>query len=281
MWNIMHADNALPGKLPYGNLATILCAFDKWQTFLFCQKHRLPFAETFALGRSGDVEALREFTERVGFPVIAKPIEGFASRGVFFVRNWNEAVAISNREGYLFQEYLGVPDALDGYFDMLDGPKPLFTEAPNVSHHTCHIPISPRGGIGEIFVLRNHHNYGAVTQLQRVVHPELQALARAFAESFIAEGGCGPLSVQFRPDRNGKQKAQEMNLRTTGSTFPRLMMGQDEIGYIVRDLMPDKAFPIYSRPEQAYDLIVTKSLSSYCVLESEMSVLGEAGHWRP
>ena len=213
--------------------------------------------------------------------MIAKPIEGFASKGVFFVRNWNEALAFAEREGYLFQEYLGPADAMDAYFAFLDGPKPLFAEAPNVNHHTCHIPISPAGEIGEIFVLRNHHNFGAVTRLQRVDHPELATLARAFAEAFVAEGGFGPLSVQFRLDRQGRHKAQEMNLRTTGSTFPRLMMGQDEIGYIVRDLLPDRRFPLYQKPEPAYGLIVSKSLYSHSILESQMAALNEAGHWQP
>jgi len=280
LWNIMQADKSLPGKLPYGNLETILYALDKWQSFVFCQKHDLPFADTFAPGRSGDVDALREFAEKVGFPMIAKPIEGFASKGVFFVRNWDEAASFVDLDGYMFQEYLGAADAMDQYFEFLDGPKPLFAEAPNVNHHTCHIPISPRGEIGEIFVLRNHHNFGAVTRLQRVVHPELEALARTFAQAFVAEGGFGPLSVQFRQDRNGKPKAQEMNLRTTGSTFPRLMMGQDEIGYIIRDLLPGKEFPIYSRPEPAYGLIISKSLYSYPILETQMTALGESGHWQ-
>lgn len=281
LWQVMRSDPELPGRLPYGNLETILFALDKWRSHVFCQKHGLPFADSFALGRSGDVAALRAFADKVGYPMIAKPIEGFASKGVFFVRNWNEALAFAEREGYLFQEYLGPADAMDAYFAFLDGPKPLFAEAPNVNHHTCHIPISPAGEIGEIFVLRNHHNFGAVTRLQRVDHPELATLARAFAEAFVAEGGFGPLSVQFRLDRQGRHKAQEMNLRTTGSTFPRLMMGQDEIGYIVRDLLPDRRFPLYQKPEPAYGLIVSKSLYSHSILESQMAALNEAGHWQP
>jgi len=169
---------------------------------------------------------------------------------------------------------------MDEYFHLFDGTATLCMEAPDVNHHTCHVPIGSKGEIGEVFVLRNHHNFGAVTRMQRVVHPELEELARSYAQALVAEGGCGPLSVQFRPDKNGNQMAQEMNLRTTGSTFARLIMGQDELGYLVRDLLPDKEFPIYARPEPAFDLVVTKSLATYSVMEGRAETLTQDGQWR-
>jgi hypothetical protein len=276
MWRLMDKDRSLPGKLPYGSLESVLYALDKWQSFLFCKKYDLPFAESY-IGRA---EELHSFVNKVGYPMIAKPVEGYASKGVFFVRDWEEAVFFLRRDGYILQEYLGAPESLEEYFQFLDGPRPLFSEVPDISHHTCHIPIDPEGEIGEIFVLRNHHNFGAVTRLQRVAHPELENLARSFGEALIAEGGFGPLSVQFRLDRNGGQKAQEMNLRTTGSTFARLMMGQDELGQIISNLMPHKEFPLYSRQPPAHELIVTKSLATYSMEEGQVEALSQVGQWQ-
>lgn len=117
-------------------------------------------------------------------------------------------------------------------------------------------------------------------RLQRVKNSELEELARTFAKAFVAEGGYGPLSIQFRPDKNGVEKAQEMNLRTTGSTYPRLMMGQDEIGYIINNLLPSADFPIYKRDDPGYDTVITKTLYSYSVSKDQLSALEDDGYWK-
>lgn len=276
---MMLEDKTLPGKLPFGSLDSIKCALDKWQSSLFCKKHNLPFAETFSVNPNADPNQLKYFVERVGYPMIAKPREGFASKGVFFVRNWNEVLHFKDQEGYILQEYLGKAAELESYFESFSGPRPLFSEVPDISHHTCHVPVFKEGQIGEVYCLKNHHHFGAVMRLQRVKNPELEELAEKFAEAFISEGGYGPLSIQFRPDKHGVEKAQEMNLRTTGSTYPRLMMGQDEIGTIINSLLPTVGFPIYKRPDPGYDTIVTKSLYSYSISEDQRSALQDDGYW--
>ena len=273
-------DESLPGVLPYGSLESVNLALNKWKSFLFCKKHQLPFAESITRDHSGTPDDLDKFIDKTGYPIIAKPIKGFASKGVYFVRNREEAVQFFEQDDYMLQEYLGEAGDIESYLKMLDGPKPLFTETPNISHHTCHIPISPEGDIREVFVLKNHHNFGAVTKLQRTDHPELTDLATRFAEAFIDEGGYGPLSVQFRSDKIGVQKAQEMNLRTTGSTYPRLMMGQDEIGYIINWMMPEFEFPVYQRNVSGYDTIILKSLYSYRLAGDHVGELNEKGYWQ-
>lgn len=276
---LKNEDESLPGILPYGSLESVNFALDKWESFLFCENHQLPFAETIKKLKSGKRDDLTTFVEKAGYPIIAKPAKGFASKGVYFIRNWSEAVQFYEQEDYILQEYLGKRKDIDPYLRSLDGPKPLFTETPNISHHTCHIPISPGGDIHEIFVLENHHNFGAVTKLQRRDYPELVNLATRFAEAFIAEGGYGPLSVQFRPDKHGEQKAQEMNLRTTGSTYPRLMMGQDELGIIINWALPDFNFPVYRRTTPGYDSIILKTLYSFKVNEKDVTNLNDDGYW--
>ncbi|WP_038050715.1 hypothetical protein [Thioalkalivibrio sp. ALJ1] len=280
LWRLLDSNPALPGAIPYGNLETIIGALDKGKSAAFCKAHGLPFADTLVLQHSDDIDKLHAFASQVGYPMVAKPIEGFASKGVYFVRDAQEAEYFAQRRDYLFQEYLGPGDALQDYFERLDGPKPLFAEVPEVNHHTCHIPIAPDGRIGEIFVLHNHHHFGAVTRMQRAARPDLEELARRFAQAFIADGGAGALSVQFREDRNGNNKAQEMNLRTTGSTFARLMMGQDELGFLLNEWLPEHDFPRFSRSEPAYDLVVSKSLYSYSTWQDSVETLEQTGHWK-
>jgi hypothetical protein len=40
-----------------------------------------------------------------------------------------------------------------------------------------------------------------------------------YMEALIGEGARGPMNVQFRRDRLGKWKVQEINFRHTGSTL--------------------------------------------------------------
>ena len=94
-------DPTLPGVLPIGKPGAALIGLDKWQTWLFSRKHRLPMAETFMPGVSGDEAALEDFCREFGYPLIAKPARGFASIGVQFVRDADDLAQVVQREGYL------------------------------------------------------------------------------------------------------------------------------------------------------------------------------------
>jgi hypothetical protein len=269
----------LPGRTPYGNLETLICALDKWETWQFCQRHQLPFAATFVVEKSGGEEELKGFVQEYGYPLIAKPIQGYASKGVFFVRTWDEAQQVLSYPGYMFQEYLGDGATLKKYFDQLDGPTPLFAHAPNIFHHSCHTVIAPDGSFDRFFISRNEHDSGVTVGFKKVEHPELEELACQYARAIARDGGCGPVTIQFRENREGYWKAQEMNMRTNGNTYPRFLMGQDDIGLIVEALGLDANFPVYRPPATTHRWIVGKTLSSY-VMEPEMiDVLKQRKVW--
>ncbi len=269
----------LGAKMPYGKARTLKFALDKWESWKFCQKYNLPFAETFVFGKSGDFSELEKFIQRVGYPLIAKPIQGFASKGVFFVRSLADAKVICQYEDYMFQEYLGEADSLNGYFNQLDGLTPLFAHAPNIYHHSCHTVIAPDGTCDPIFISRNEHDSGTTIGFKKVDDLELEELTLKYIAAFHEEGGFGPLTVQYRKDRNGTWKAQEMNMRTNGNTFPRFMMGQDDLGLIMRAIFPEKAFPVYVAPKDAQKFIIGKSLKSHVMLPSDLENLTQTKFW--
>lgn len=270
---------ALPGRTPYGNIETLIFALDKWETWQFCQRHDLPFAATFVVDKSGNENDLESFIEEHGYPLIAKPIQGFASKGVIFVRNLEEAQAVLSYPGYMIQEYLGDGAMLESYFRQLDGPTPLFVHAPNIFHHSCHTVIAPNGSFDRFFISRNEHDSGVTLGFKKVEHPELEDLASMYAEAIAKDGGYGPVTIQFREDRKGVWKAQEMNMRTNGNTFPRFLMGQDDIGLIVRALGLDANFPIYRAPTTTHRWIIGKTLSSYIMEPEAINILKERKAW--
>lgn len=265
--------------VPYGTVRSLSFGLDKWKTWVFSEKYDLPFASTFVMHKSGGVKELKLFVEKHGFPLIAKPIQGFASQGVFFLRNLEQVLDLADYEDYMIQEYLGASNAMDEYFEQMDGPTPLFAHAPDVYHHTCHTIIEPDGKINDFFITRNSHQNGATVALKTVKNATLEKKAFAFAEAYIEEGGCGPFGVQFREDKNGEYKGQEINLRTNGNTFPRFLMGQDDLGMIINSFLPDSDFPVYEIEDSSTELQITKSLECRAIYTSEVNKIEETGFW--
>lgn len=276
---LLENNNDLPGKLPYGKSVTLRYAIDKWETWKFCQQYNLPFASTFVIGKSGGLAELRAFAKQYKYPLIAKPIQGFASKGVFFVRNWEDALKLTKYKDYMFQEYLGDGLSLEKYFTQINGLTPLFANAPDIFHHSCHTVINPDGSFDPIFISRNEHDAGATVGFTKVDHPILAEITTKFIQALCAEGGYGPVTVQFREDKFGNWKAQEMNIRTNGNTFPRFLMGQDDIGLIMNAVLPELDFPLFKAKEETKQYIIGKKLTSYVMFPDEITKLKETKSW--
>lgn len=277
LYDLVHSLEAIQSVLPYGSKESLGIALDKLKTWEFTKKYGLPFAETFVLGMTGDKDDLDQFIDSVGYPIIGKPIEGYASKGVFYLRDRAEVHRVAAYEDYMLQEYLGDTDSLEAYFDLMDGPAPLFAHAPNVYHNSCHTIIGPDGSISPIFISRNQHDSGRTIGFKKVEIPDLLPYAMAYAEAMVSEGGAGPLTIQFRPASNGGYKVQEINIRCNGNTFPRLILGQDDIGLMINAFLPNAGFPVL--PDELVgntDDFISKSLfcnrmSSDIVIETRSS----------
>lgn len=272
---ILESNPHLKSKVPYGSFASMEIALDKLKTWEFCQKYDLPFAETFSSDQDNNSSSLSDFAEKVGFPMIAKPQQGSASRGVFFIRNKEQLHKASTLKNYIFQEYLGDPASLYCYFDTMDMATPLFAHAPSIFHHSCHTFIYPDARTDQIFISKNSHNSGVTVGFERVYLPELEAITKRYAEAIFSEAGFGPLTVQFRTDKHGKWKAQEINMRTNGNTFPRFLMGQDDLGIIINTLIKDANFPLYTPKEVVSDMIVGKTYQVEVMSKSKLNLLAE------
>lgn len=123
---IMKDNSQLSGLLPCGDISTLFIGLNKAESLRFSQRHDLPFATSFVSEISGSFDDLKAFVNNVGFPLISKPLKGFASKGVVFVRNWEELLPLYEEKINIFQEYLGNPDTLEDYFYHFTKHIPLF-----------------------------------------------------------------------------------------------------------------------------------------------------------
>jgi len=270
---------ALPGTLPIGKPEGALIGLDKWQTWLFARKHGVPFAETFMPGTSGDAAALESFCREYGYPLMAKPVRGFASIGVHFLQDAGDVRTVTERGGYLLQEYLGNGKALESYFASFKGPVPLFAHAPNTVQHSCMTVIGPSGDAGPVLCLENHLDYGMATRLTRVSDSSLEEVTRVYARALAADGVGGPMNLNVSRDRNGACKALEINLRNTGSTYPRFLMGFDELYLIARAYVPHVHFPACELADADRPHRLTRYFSAQAVDDAKVAALARTGRW--
>ena len=269
----------LPGALPVGTPRSALIGLDKWHTFQFARKHGLPFAESFRSGKSADAGSLEAFARSVGYPLVAKPVRGFASRGVHFVRDAADLKLLAQREGYLFQEYLGDPKSLEPYFESLRGPPPLFAGPRDPGHYSAQTVIAPNGALAPVLVTHNPLELGLSKSFARVRDPELDALTLAYARALAAEGALGPVNVAFKKDRRGEWKVQEINLRNSGSTAARFLMGMDEIYLITRHFVPGVPFPQMRPPGCDACNHVIRDVVAIPISDATVRALKETGTW--
>jgi len=277
--SIMKENPRLSGILPYGDTISLSIGLNKGKSMHFANRHNLPFAESFVPGLSGDITDLKAFVDKVGYPIVSKPIEGNASIGVVFIRKWDELIPLYMAKTYIFQEYLGNPKELDAYFEKTNGPIPLFAQSPQTIIYSCATIISLKGEFSPILTLENHHQYGITVKCKRVYNAELELIASRFINAYIEEGGVGPISIQFRQDMSRNWKAIEYNLRSNGNTYTRFLMGQDEIGLIIKWLAPSFNFPIYKPIANSYSFRISKTFQTHIMIEDNISSLLNNGKW--
>ena len=70
-----------------------------------------------------------------------------------------------------------------------------------------------------------------------------------------------------------------MNLRTNGNTFPRFLMGQDDLGLIVSGVLPEANFPVYHAPKENRRFIIGKSLRSDVMYPEALDSMRSTGSW--
>jgi carbamoylphosphate synthase large subunit len=79
-WRDRNPDRAHLAAVGNGEIARITC--DKWLSHEYALARDLPFARSM---RDSDPDAVQAFIGAVGFPVLAKPRDGFSSQGIYLL----------------------------------------------------------------------------------------------------------------------------------------------------------------------------------------------------
>jgi len=223
---------------PGSSAAVARIAGDKLETWRFAQAHGLPCAVS-----ASTPDEIAALVRRFGYPLIAKPRRGFGSRGVYIVRDGEEAARVSALGGYLFQEYVGVPDDLDARTRLNRIALPLF-EAPVVRNLVAMLIAGPDGVPvavkGEISILEAGKAIGSCDSDE----PAVIAAAEAWAAALRPLGFAGPLNVQGNLRADGSYALYEMALRINGGGPTRLLHGFNDLVALLNAWLPvDRRLP--------------------------------------
>ncbi|MEH6549068.1 MAG: ATP-grasp domain-containing protein [Pseudomonadales bacterium] len=202
---------------------------DKWLTYEFATKHNLPFATSAIPNPDSKNSEVKLLTAEYGFPLLAKPRDGFGSHGVFIISNEEQLRFALGIENIVIQQYLSDPENLEGLSSRLQNEgTPLFFSLEE-SKYSLQTFIHRDGTVGEIFCTQHTMVSGKSLKVEKTTNDALENIALRYAKAMASEGWFGPLNIQCQ-HQSGKFVAYELNGRFTGATSARYYLGFDEVG---------------------------------------------------
>jgi carbamoylphosphate synthase large subunit len=269
----------LAGRIPCGSQEAARILRDKALSFRFARRNDLPFADTFVPDPAVSSEEAGEWLRRHRFPLLAKPLQGFGSRGIKLVLTRDHFNRILQAGGYVVQEWLGAPPPLNDHLRELDLGYPLFLCLPEEAQYAGQTVIAPDGRVLDVFCSVNTMVLGRCERSQAVGDPGLIDVTKAYAEAMARAGWRGSFNVQLKRQPDGAYKAHEMNGRMTGSTSARRWLGYDEIRMLVREFVGIDLGP--AKDESGpFASCVARSLTDYPVFAKHVETLRRNGVWR-
>ena len=251
---------------------------DKAASATLAHRHGLPFAPTLATDTDSDPARLIAFAASHGYPLIAKPRQGFASRGVSLILDQAQLLRLAGRPDYILQAYLGDPDAVRAYVEACthDGI-PLFHSF-EMDKYSIQAFITPDGRRAGLLATRHAMRQGRSERVTLESDPALLELGERCAAAFAAEGWRGPLNIQCQRRATGDYGIYEFNGRYTGATSARCLLGYDEVGM---GLAHFACIQLDATPSSGpYPCDVIRLPVSRALETSRIAQLKRDGHWR-
>ncbi len=280
---LAHENPDLRSLIPGGSIKAIKIMNDKRLSSLFSKEYDLPYAQS-AIPQKENFSEVYNLVSLCGFPIIAKPSEGFGSLGIRILCNETqlETFLSRNPEGFIFQEFIGFSEEsynkIDTYNKDISMGVPLFFHLPDENQFAGQTIIKSDGSIGEIFTSRSLMVLGRCEKSELWIDPAFTELTRKYAEAIADKGWRGVFNLQCRRTQVGRFVGSEMSGRMTGSTSARGYLGYDEIRILIKefygiDIGKDSR---YKRDNAG---VVYRSLTDYYVSGKDKNLLDINSLW--
>lgn len=264
-------------KLGDPNIAEVMR--DKFRMYDWCKRHQLSVAESFNYNADYSSVELKKFIELAGFPMIAKPKEGFGSNGVLFIRNEHELSKLPPGSSFLLQEFLGEPPDLKPYSDLIQIGIPLFLQVPDKFQYAAQCIIKPDGSLTEQLYSVSEMVLGRVERFTPIKHAAFEQLVSQFCHVLYDQGWVGVVNIQARPDKNSTWKVHEINLRFSGGTASRYLLGFDELGNFFQTFFPEWNIPHHGKAID-YNLSIVRYLNEFKLDHAKIDSFKHHKQWQ-
>ena len=190
--------------------------YDKYLCYEYCKENEINHAPTI---KCSSLSQLINFAENAGYPMIVKPISGFASKGVYLANNEKALRKLNPGPDYIAQKYMvDNIEMLNSFANLAKNEiLPLFYSLEEVKLSFQYF-ISEAGEIIGSFATKNHMLCGESKVVEPLSDAHLLDVARAWAEKIALSGWTGPLNIQAKLDNNYVLSVFEINGRFTGAT---------------------------------------------------------------
>ena len=247
---------------------------DKYRTAKVFRAAGLSFTETAASRE--EIEALLAVC---GFPLLAKPRRGYASRGVrvLFDRNGVESVLACGTE-MVVQKYL-VPRSWNKARAEIT---PTDVERDGMLCQEDEVRVQALlGRSGEVLGMiasRNEKVGGDSIALEVLDEPLLEAVAREGAELLGRHGMIGPCGITGRWLADGSWGYYEVNARCAGATGMRAALGFNEVEASWRHFVEGEERPDCLTVDK--DQVACRYLTETVIRKEDLDRLRRSGRWR-
>ncbi len=219
-------------------------------------KELTPIADIFVKSYTmDDIENAIKANEDI-FPLIAKPRDGMASRGIEIIRNKDDIHKIT--ENHILQE-LAIPNDKDYYREEYIN-KIQKGINPQISEISAQFVTDKNGDLMGEMISYNRLNNGVPIEIipykNEFVRTEMKKLLPKLKEL----GHRGPLNIQGRLTDKGL-KLFEMNARFTGITGLRAIMGFNEVEACIKSWLDIDKEPVLLFNYDRFGIRQTKNKS--------------------
>jgi nucleoside-diphosphate-sugar epimerase/carbamoylphosphate synthase large subunit len=205
-----------------------------YELVLTC-RHKSTYAENFHEAANYFVKTYKAIDIKDEFfPLIAKPEQGFASKGIEIITTRDDLEKIEFEPGYIYQE-IAVPRGQDpsynAFIKQLSKGNNL-----QVSEISLQLLFDRNSDLVEHCATYNTLKGGVPIEIQPYTTTELSGFIKAITSSLKRLKAFGPINIQGRITDHGF-KAFEINPRFTGITGLRAKLGFNEVEFCIFTLI--------------------------------------------
>jgi hypothetical protein len=242
---------------------------DKWASCRWATEHGLPFARSAI-----DAAGAARLREEVGFPLVAKPREGFGSNDVRMLLSDEHLGTALAAGDMIVQEAIDPSPTLTA--EMLQAGMPLWF-APVQPGSPLALCLLDDDGCRFLAAWWSRHVRGAALDTVLLQEPALERLAMDYAQAAWRDGWRGLINIQARRNAVGDYIPIELAGRFMGGTNALHKLGIPVAALVFQRFIA--AFDLQAPVAPLFDARAVKQVVTHVIHREQESTLCEAGVW--